>query len=65
MKVLDPAGNVALVDRDTGADHICILHLAREILDKATPGKDGEPRYVPKDEWDGELAVKKTLTLQK
>jgi hypothetical protein len=57
MKVLDPAGNVALVDRETGEDHICILHIAREILTLASPAHDGAPRYVDKDLWDGKLAV--------
>lgn len=58
MKVIDPAGNVVLVDRDTGADHVCYLSTAKEILAVASPGKDGEPRYVDKDEWDGVIAVR-------
>ena len=57
MKVLDVEGNVALVDRDTGRDHVCVKNIAMEILRVATPGLDGAPRYVDKDEWDGELAV--------
>jgi hypothetical protein len=57
MKVLDAEGNVALVDRDTGKDHVCVLNIAMEILRVATPGLDGAPRYVDKDEWDGEVAV--------
>ncbi len=56
MQVLDATGNVALVDRETGQDHICILHLAREILTLASPAIDGQPRYVDKDTWDGERA---------
>ena len=56
MKVLDPAGNVALVNRETGEDHVCILHIAREILAVASKAKDGGPLYVDKDEWDGKLA---------
>lgn len=65
MKVLDPAGNVALVDRDSGEDHICLLHLAKEILAVSTPARDGLPRYVDKDDWDGQIAEKKTLSLPK
>lgn len=57
MKVLDHEGNVALVDRETGKDHICILHIAREILTLASPAHDGAPRYVDKDGWDGKLAA--------
>jgi hypothetical protein len=57
MQVLDAAGNVALVDRETGKDHVCILHLAREILAIASLAPDGKPRYVDKDEWDGQLAT--------
>jgi PIN domain nuclease of toxin-antitoxin system len=57
MQVLDAAGNVALVDRETGKDHVCILHLAREILTLAHPASDGAPRYVDKDEWDGQMAA--------
>jgi hypothetical protein len=57
MKVLDHEGNVALVDRETGKDHVCVLHLAREILAIASLAPDGKPRYVDKDEWDGQVAV--------
>ena len=57
MKILDAEGNVALIDRDTGKDHVCVLNIAMEILRVATPGLDGAPRYVDKDEWDGEVAV--------
>lgn len=58
MKVLDPQGNVALVNRETGEDHICILHIAREILAAGSKARDGDPLYVDKDEWDGKLAAK-------
>lgn len=57
MKVLDAEGNVTLVDRDTGKDHVCVKNIAMEILRVATPGLDGAPRYVDKDEWNGEVAV--------
>lgn len=57
MKVLDAAGNVALVDRETGEDHVCILNIAREILAMGSPAVDGAPRYVDKDLWDGKLAA--------
>lgn len=57
MQVLDAQGNVALVDRETGADHVCILNIAREILALASPAVDGQPRYVDKAAWDGQLAV--------
>lgn len=57
MKVLDAAGNVALIDRETGEDHVCILNIAREILNMGSPAVDGQPRYVDKELWDGQLAA--------
>lgn len=48
---------MALVDRETGADHVCILNIALEILKLASPAQDGAPRYVDKDAWDGQLAA--------
>lgn len=52
----DPQGNVTLVDRDTGKDHVAPAVSAREILEKATPAVDGAPRYVLKENHDGKVA---------
>lgn len=52
----DAQGNVKLVDRDTGKDHVCTGVTAREILLVATPAVDGAPRYIDKDLWDGKVA---------
>lgn len=52
----DVHGNVTLVDRDSGKDHVAPAISCREILEKASPAVDGSPRYVLKENYDGKVA---------